>query len=522
MIRWATVSLLAGLLAIGLLYDRSAPSQIETTVAGQAEVQSPTVQRPGRLTAIWYCPVGSSNAGGFAAHEIAITNTGSETAVANLTVLTAEGPSIELRQEIQPAATSSVDLPSLSSDRVASAVVEIVGGEGLVGHTVRTAHGLASGPCATKSAGEWYFAGGSTTLDAGSFLVLMNPFGEDAVFSVEFQAGDRTRRPTDLKSAVVKGRSARVIDVTEAVAREDMVSIHVDVTSGRLVAERLQTFDGQLGPKGAALTLGVASPQPEWFFPAGRILDGSDHLLVVYNPNEVDADVDVSFMFDQPDDPIAIGLVPIELRVPPKRFEVIDIQGLASSLGLELPLDVGLVLSAADGAGIVAERWQMSPEIDQALIGAGGTAAGVTRPRQSTEAEQDEHEDVPADELEGLESGYLQPDATRGLAISRGTSMLATDWLIPRTVLLSDDGTVLAISSLEGATVEVRLLVGGKIQPPIRATVPPGGRVLVPVGSSTSAAPIMISASAPVAVEVQLVDVDDRLEVVGAVPVVAR
>ena len=522
MIRWATISLLAGLLAIAVLYDRSSPVGPTVTPETTTEVVSPVIYRPGPLTAVWYCPVGSSDSGGYASHEIAITNTGTESAVANLTVLTQDGPSIALRQEIQPAATSVVDLPSLGSDSVASALVEIVGGEGLVGHTVITSEGPATGPCATEAAEQWFFAGGATTRGSGNYLVLMNPFGEDAVFDAEFRTESRTRRPNDLRSDVVKARSTKVIDVTEHVSRADMVSAQIKVTVGRLVVERLQTFDGELGPKGAALTLGVATPQPDWYFPAGRVLPDGDHQLVIYNPAETAAEVDVSFMFDDPNDPTATGLVPIELSIAPGRFEAIDILDLAIGLNLELPLDVGLAVQAADDALVVAERWQLTPSINGDLLGAGGTNARAAR-FQTSEEDQDEHEDVPEDEVEFIiPTGHLQPNATSGVGISRGASQMATEWLIPRTVMLADNGTVIAVSSIEGASVEVRLLVGGELQPPIRATVPAGGRVVIPVGSSTSAAPLIVSGSAPIAVEVQLVEVGVHLDVGAAVPVLAR
>lgn len=523
MIRWATICLLAGILASGVLYDRSAPVQIIANPESVTEVVTPVVVRPGRLTSVWYCPVGSSSPGGYADHEIAITNTGSEASVANLTVITENGASIALRQEILPSATSVVDLPSLSSDIWASALVEVVGGEGLVGHTVTTDQGAATGPCATQASDRWIFAGGSTTRDARHYLVLMNPFGEDAVFNAEFRTDNRTRRPIALQSDVVKGRSTKVVEITEHVSRADMVATEVDVTVGRLVVERLQTFDGSLGPKGVALTMGQTTPRSNWFFPAGRIIDDGDHRLVIYNPGELPAEVDVSFLFDDPSDPTAIGLVPIELTVAPGRFELIDIRDLTFGLGLELPLDVGLLVRAADDSSVVAERWQLTPQSTGDVLAPGTDGARVAGFQPAPAEEQDEHEDVPEDEIEFFfPEGYAQANATSGIAISSGVSQLSTEWLVPRTEMLADNGTVVAISSIEGASVEVRLLVGGQLQPPIRATVPAAGRVVVAVGSATSAAPILITASAPVAVEVQLVVPAAQLDVSAAVPVLIR
>ncbi len=565
MIRWATISLLAGLLAIGVLYDRSSPQVIDQVVPVQEVVLTPTISRPGGLTSVWYCPVGSSSSNGYADHQISITNTGDESAVANLTVITDDGQGITQRQVVQSNSTAVVDVPSLSADDVASALVEVVGGEGLVGHTVMTDQGPATGPCATDASDQWLFAGGATSRDARFYLVLMNPFGEDAVFDAEFRTESRTRRPIALQSDVVKGRSTKVIDITEHVSRADMVSTVVNVTVGRLVVERLQTFDGVLGPKGAALTLGIASPQTDWFFPAGRVIAGSDHRLVVFNPGETGAEVDVSFMFENPDEPTAVGLVPIELTIAPGRFEMIDVGDLAIGLGLDLPLEVGMVVQAADESAVIAERWQLSPEITSDPLGTvpidepdsestldpeTGTEPDATQdpdavdepvvepsnqtgedgaepdevdPDQSDGQEDEEHEDVPEEEIEDpLPEGFSQPSATVGLAISRGVSQLSTEWLVPRTEMLAGNGTAVVVSSLEGASVEVRLMVGGELQPPIRATVPAFGRIVVSMGSSTTSAPMVITATAPVAVEVQLVDPGSQIDVSSAVPVTIR
>lgn len=538
MIRWATISLLAGLLAIGVLYDRSSPQLIDQIVPGQQVVQSPIISRPGGLTSVWYCPVGSSSSDGYADHQIAITNSGDETAVANLTVITEDGPGITQRQEVQPNQTAVVELASLASNPVASALVEIVGGEGLVGHTVTTDQGPATGPCATEASDRWLLAGGATSRDARYYMVLMNPFGEDAVFDAEFRTDARTRRPIALQSDVVKGRSTKVIDITEHVSRAEMVSAVVNVTVGRLVVERLQTFDGVLGPQGAAITLAVATPQTDWFFPAGRVIEGGDHRLVIYNPAETSAEVDVSFMFEDPEEPTAVGLVPIELTIAPGRFELIDVGDLTIGLGLELPLDVGMMIQAADGSEVVAERWQMSPPLTADLLGSISLDSPVDSlvsvpdlaqlqqvPEEDPvgEGADDEHEDVPESELDiPIPKGFSQPSATIGLGISRGVSELATEWLVPRTEMIPGNGTAVVVSSIEGANVEVRLMVGGNLQPPIRATVPAMGRIVVSLGSSTTAAPIVVTASAPVAVEVQLVDPGRHLDVAPAVPVMLR
>ena len=182
--RWPFIFVVLGLVAAAVAYDRvSEIPPAVTTEVGSVEVITPSLADPPRLDSVWYCPLGSSATGGFADHEVYISNLASEPAVANLSILTEEGQGAGRRIEVAPLGTERVLLSESQQSDVAGAVVEIIAGDGVVGHAVTTDQGRAEGPCGTQVSNEWYFASGRTELDSTQYLALMNPFPETARFS---------------------------------------------------------------------------------------------------------------------------------------------------------------------------------------------------------------------------------------------------------------------------------------------------------------------------------------------------
>lgn len=580
MIRWPVIFVLIGLVVAAVAYDQvnDLPAQEVATEAVEAPVISPSLADPPRLDGAWYCPVGSSSPGSYAIHEVQISNVGQDPAVANLSILTDEGPGPAQRIELPPLSTERVSLSETLAADVAGAVVEITGGSGVVGHSVETAQGTAEGPCATHASGEWFFASGRTSFDSTQYLVLMNPFPETAVFDVEFQAVGRSRRPGALQGAFVRAQSIRIIDVGDFVTGEEALATKIVTERGRLVVERLQLMDGQLGPAGAALQLGVPSPSSSWIFTAGRVHDGGDDLLTVFNPNEAlspdtileegDEDVDsdaaaaiaasertgfvtvaVELWPNDPADLANFSVVTIEREIRPGTFAVIDLQAQAERFEFPLPYELGVNVTTLEGLPIVAERWQFGTELQlegletDPVIGTGADVAADDTDTDGTEDEPvdgeasteesapgedgtDEAEDGAVAEPEPFElqppepvdSGLPQPEATQGLATSRGNELFSTRWVVP-WVSMSGDSTLIAVSAaLEEALVEVRILTGGQLAGPIRATIPAGGRTIIPVTAVEDGAAVEIISNTPISAEAIVVVPDETLDVVPAVP----
>jgi hypothetical protein len=469
--------------------------------------------------------------------------------------MTDTGPGPTIRIEIDAYQTQSVDLSSVDSSPNAAAVVEIVGGRGVVGHDIETAFGTSSGPCATTVNGDWYFASGSTRRDSDQFVALLNPFGEDVVLDVTFRTATRERRPEDLSSLVVRGRTVKVINVSDYVSIEPVVATTVTAVQGRVVAEQLQVANGELGPEGAALVLGTPAPATDWTLPAGRVSAEADHQLVIHNPSGQQAELELYFDLSTTDRRASYGLNSIDLTVQPGRFESLDLADLIGALEIPLPLEIGLRVVSVNEVPVVVSRSQLHPLVDNSLVGAedsGATvevagsdqAAGVdaaeavvtidpsTIERRDplggnlVRQETDDEEDISIDDLVPdtatlVLDDLAQPTATTGLAVSNGSSVASDSWVVPYTRFEPDGATVLLITASGDALVEIRGMVEGRLLEPERVLVDGQTRRVVPLVLPVLHTALLISSDAPISIEIQTV-ADGVVTVTGAVPVVDR
>jgi hypothetical protein len=545
------------LLIGAMLLDRvpdSLPPQLQPA---ESVVVRSAIGNPTPLTASWYCPIGSSAPGGYGNHNINVSNVSPESATATVSVITDIGPGPTIRLEIGPYQTQSVDLSSVDSSANAAAVVEIVGGNGVVGHDIETAHGVSSGPCATTVNGDWYFASGSTRRDSDQFVALLNPFGEDVVLDVTFRTTTRERRPEDLSSVVVRGRTVKVINVSDYVSIEPVVATTVTAIQGRVVAEQLQVANGDLGPEGAALVLGTPAPAAQWILPAGRVSEQADHQLVIFNPSGQQAELELYFDPSTADRRASYGLNSIDLTVQPGRFESLDVADLISALEVPLPLEIGLRVVSANDVPVVVSRSQLHPLVDNSLVGAEDSGATVeVAGSEETDAvddsseavvtidpstierrdplggnlvrqETDDEEDISIDDLlpdialQVLDD-LAQPTATTGLGVSNGNSVTSRAWVVPYTRFEPNGATVILVTAADDdALVEIRGMVDGRLLEPQRVLVDGQTRRVVPLVLPVLRTALSISSDAPISIEIQTV-AGGVVTVAGAVPVVPR
>ncbi len=514
-IRRAVLVVVLAVLMAAVSYDRLDQAPTPAEPAEAVELAMPAVTDPAVLSSAWYCPMGVA-AGDQTVH---VTNVGTEPVIGSIDVLTGDGPGPSLRFRVEAHDAEQFRLSSLIDATSAGSVIEITGGSAVVGHRIGTSLGMVEGPCATAAADTWHFAAGSTTRDSRQILALLNPSYDDVVFSATFETPTRTVTPGDLEAAVVPARSVRLIEVTDAVSREAVVSTRIETVRGGLAVERLQLSDGTLGPIGAALTLGVTDAATDWELPVGQVHAGGDAQVVVTNPTDLPAEVDLYLVPDDPADRGRYGLVPEELDIRAGGVVTVDVDELASRLGLPLPVDLGVRVVSANGTPVLAERWHLDPAIDETLIGAGGTNARL----QGTRFQTDEGPEVDESDLEVTDPVELdQPTPDRGLLVSRGTTVTADRWLFPVVTLADTAVAITAPASDDGAPVEVsiRTITGGVRGTPTTVTVPAEGRMLVPITSTVSVVALEVTASGPVSAEVSLVETGVRSAAIAGVPVV--
>ncbi len=577
MIRWPLTFVLIAAVAAGVAYDQvSKPTgTVEASVVETDSVVTPAMTDPPSLNRAWYCPMGSSDTGGFADHEVIVANLAAAPAVASVTVLTDEGQGAGRRVELGPLATVTVPLSDSQQSDVAGAVVEIISGDGAVAHRLTTANGSTEGPCATSVSNNWYFASGRTEVDSTQYLALMNPFPETAVFNVEFRTLARSRQPLPLQGAFVPPRSVRVIDVGEHITNEANVATIVTAQRGRLVAERLQVLNGELGVEGAATQLGVPTPATGWVLPAGRVHAEGEDVLTIFNPAEsaeptIELDPETGeqiFVSDQsdatalvqiemwpnnPDDISLYGVVTATREVRPGNFEIIDIAAQAERFGFPLPYELGVNVSVTNQLPVVVERWKTATDLLDRTSAAIESASEEAAEEEAAEGEpadgEEEGAETPDGEAgEGDEAGETteesdvddptgqpipvlgldgepipQPIPNVGLSTTRGVERLSTRWVVP-WVAINGDSTTVAIVSDQQAEVEIRLVASGVELGPLTASIPPEGRAVVPlIFDGVSGAAVEIVSDVPVAVETSTIVRGQGMNTVPAVPVLAE
>jgi hypothetical protein len=308
---------------------------------------------------------------------VVVANVSGEDRQATVTVHPGTGEPVVTTLDLPADTVERIVLADLVDAGAAATLVEADGGGIVVSHQVENDVGVDAGPCAATSSDVWHFAWGDTSRDAQTAVALFNPFPGDAVVDLTFVTSDGVREPQALTGLVVPGGSVVVADVDAEVQRRDHVTTTVRARSGRIVAERLQSFrpvDGE-GRSGLTVDIGVPVPQEVWIHPYGRVEPGVAQRLVVFNPGDGPAEVDVELDLG---DAVVGGVEPFELTVRAGDYEVIDLGAeprIAEAIGdPEAAVEMGITVRSLNGAPVVSEVLTSS----SGLAVSSGTAAVST------------------------------------------------------------------------------------------------------------------------------------------------
>jgi subtilisin family serine protease len=144
---------------------------------------------------------------------------------------------------------------------------------------------------------EWYLAEGATTGDFGLFYLLQNPGAADADVEITFL------RPSPLPPVVYRtlvpkaSRQTVWVNLIAGLERAEVSGVVRSVNGVPILAERAMYANtgGQLfaaGHGGAA----VAAPALEWFLAEGATGPYFDTFVLVGNPGDAAADIDVTYL----------------------------------------------------------------------------------------------------------------------------------------------------------------------------------------------------------------------------------
>jgi hypothetical protein len=414
--RWAAIVVIAAIV-VALLVAGGGDGSGARAALTQERAPLATAGDDDALTSTWYCAGGTLGEETFADHTVVLANPGPVEATVDLTSFAVVAPEpiiVDLdtsediaedlvleAPEVAPAAsvTTPVVVPPASVQRIRVAdldgvvgdtvavLVESDSGSLIAEHIVSGPGGAALAPCASTSADRWIFAAGTTRRQARQVLAVFNPFPGDAVVDVTFTTDGARRSPQIYDGLVVPSGSVLPIDITGVVTLFDVVSADVTVRTGRVVTDRLVTFAAEAGAGGLSVAMGAAVPSGTWIFAARSDAPVAD-AIVVHNPSEREAVVDIEVRLERPEEN---GLVePIGITVRPGRTEVVLLAGDAERIGQarvvdatdRLPegVDYWAAARSINGVAVVADRLSVGPP-DAAADAAvsPGIAAAATR-----------------------------------------------------------------------------------------------------------------------------------------------
>lgn len=497
-VRVVPLILLAGAVTCGLLVDASWERNSADTSPSRARVEAgtamPAVRGEPTLTSTWFCAGGTGGRGSRAEHTIVVANGTESARTATVTVLTGtisappplddgapaeQGPqrasttTAPLATTEAPApspATTSIELPpqsrftyrlgELSEAKLVSAIVEVDGGGIAVEHEVDGDLGKATAPCSTTASPTWTFPWGVTARGARELLVFMNPFPDDATLDIDFATDEGFRETARFQGFVVPGRSV-VGAYVDDLGYKDQVSAHVQVRTGRLIVDRIQMFEGtdQDARRGITLGLGAPSAANAWTFPDGEHSEGVSEQVVVFNPSEGVAEVEVEMRLG--DRSSGVVPEPYSLTVLPGRYSLVSLPDEAQPDRVPAGAGHSVLVRSLNGVPVVAERVTVAVEPAHRR----GVGATLGAPLGS--------------------SRWLFP--------AGGTSATLDMWIV--VLNLSNDNSVnfALSSSTNGRSIP--------LEESQNLLLEPGGRLAVRIATLREDLPILVTATGPIVAE---------------------
>jgi hypothetical protein len=145
---------------------------------------------------------------------------------------------------------------------------------------------------ANQPSSTWYFAEGYTGGAFDTWVLLQNPNDSAAVVNLNFMRPDGD---VITQQVSVPARRRHSVHVDEVPGLENC-DVSTQVTSNLpIVAERAMYFSYN-GKKGGHATIGAASTETEWYLAEGYTGESFDEYVLLLNPGDTPANVDVVFM----------------------------------------------------------------------------------------------------------------------------------------------------------------------------------------------------------------------------------
>jgi hypothetical protein len=329
------IAVVVVVLGLGLLLDATT----ETRVAEE------TPATPGQFVSTgWYCPVPSGE--GLDA-TMTTANLGRAPLGIRRSAIGGTGQSAVEQTSLPARRSSSKEVGEFGLPDATGLVEAFGGGNSTNVMVTSRARGVASSRCSAQPSSRWLFATGSTARGENHYLLISNPFREEAVVRVRLMAGDKEVVPARLKDLVIRTLSQTSVYLPDYFVEEPGFGIEVTASRGRVVVARYSSVTTG-GGDGMSLDVGARAPSASWVFAEGRVPSEGEDSIVIVNPGTREALVGIVFMTEEertaPPD-LA------ELPVPAGRQLVVKV-----SDHLARGTSYGVELNSTNDVPVVAER----------------------------------------------------------------------------------------------------------------------------------------------------------------------
>lgn len=349
--------LVIGVLAAVVAIDRQGGKQSAGASGALVSLSGfPQAVNGTRISTSWFCP-GAAAGDGLDAANVVLSNPGDVDYTASVSFLS--GDIAEAQNVVVPARSQlEVDVLRGRTVGVIVPVVEIIGSVGTVEQELIYAAGDVTSQCVSQTSDTWYFADGFTSEGSTQRVVLINPYPDTAVVNMTYTTSAGRRAPSALQGIVLPPKTVKSISMADVGAsNESRVAVEVVATTGQIVASRMQHYLGG-GRLGYSTTVGVPSPLSEWWFTSGRTGSQVTEQLIVFNPSNRAAQVNVSFFGVgitngiPVDQPTGAALPSQAVDIPAGGIVTINTDSIA-----ELPKgDHAMVISSLNAARLVVEH----------------------------------------------------------------------------------------------------------------------------------------------------------------------
>lgn len=157
--------------------------------------------------------------------------------------------------------------------------------------------GAGSSRCSDQPQNRWIFPIASTSRHRDTFLLVANPFEEEARLRFRLITNEEDSIPSSLRDVNIPRLSQVPIFLADYRTEIESLAVEIVATRGRVLVSRFMRVTSGAG-RGLTVGMGAQEPSDNWFFAGGEVPVEGEESLVLVNPGEHESLVRITFQTD--------------------------------------------------------------------------------------------------------------------------------------------------------------------------------------------------------------------------------